>query len=229
MQVKICGITKPDQGRAIAQLGATALGFICYPPSPRYVTPERIREIVDQLPIHTATGQPISRIGVFVDVPLEEIAEVVEAGKLSGVQLHGSESPQFCQQLRAALPAVEIIKALRVRDRQTLEQSQLYHGSIDRLLLDAYHPALFGGTGRTLDWASLQQFRPGCPWLLSGGITPHNVQEAVSQVAPDGIDTSSGVEIAPGDKDLEKVKQLLGQLENLGKSPSLPLILGKNG
>jgi phosphoribosylanthranilate isomerase len=220
MRIKICGITKPDQGKAIAQLGATALGFMCVPQSPRYVLPEQIRLIVDQLPPssstgQTSTGQPVSRVGVFANETLMEICRVVAIARLNAVQLHGSESPHFCQQLQAALPGVEIFKALRIRNPDSLTEAEAYIGKIDALLLDAYHPTLLGGTGKTLDWSSLQTFRPDCPWLLAGGLTPNNVLDALSQVHPDGIDLSSGVEHSPGDKDLAKVAQLFRQLNQV--------------
>jgi phosphoribosylanthranilate isomerase len=209
LRIKICGITKPDQGRAIARMGATAVGFICFPKSPRYVTPQQIRAIVDALPSET-----IDRVGVFVDAPVEEIVGVVAIGHLNAVQLHGNESPDFCEQIRSVLPGVEVIKAVRVRSQEALEQALLYSKSVDALLLDAYHPNLYGGTGKTLDWAMLQHFCPGCSWFLSGGLTPDNVRDALSLLHPDGIDLSSGVEIAPGDKDLAAVQRLFDQLSH---------------
>ncbi|MBD3881219.1 phosphoribosylanthranilate isomerase [Phormidium tenue FACHB-886] len=212
MRIKICGITKLDQGQAIAQLGASALGFICVPQSPRFVSPHQICKIVEQLP-QTKAGYPIpDRVGVFVNSSEAEIVEIAAIARLNVVQLHGSESPQFCQTLKAALPTTEIIKALRVRDAGTLAQAEIYANVIDTLLLDAYvpnaTPGQYGGTGQAIDWGLLQHFRPACPWLLAGGLSPSNILNALSQVHPDGIDLSSGVEIAPGDKDLAKVKQL---------------------
>ena len=206
MRIKICGITQPDQGCAIAALGATALGFICVPASPRYVSPEKIKAVVEQLP------ENIDRIGVFANSTWEEICQTVAACGLTGVQLHGDESPEFCHQVRQALPNVEVIKALRVRSSEALAQANVYTSWVDTLLLDAYDPQQLGGTGKTLDWGNLQQFKPGCPWLLAGGLTPENVLEALNQVHPNGIDLSSGVERAPGDKDLTKVAQLFEQL-----------------
>ncbi|NJN91893.1 MAG: phosphoribosylanthranilate isomerase [Leptolyngbyaceae cyanobacterium SL_5_14] len=214
MRIKICGITQPDQGVAIAQLGATALGFICVSQSPRYISPERIRLIIDQLPAHPLTGALIDRVGVFANVTVTEICQVVAIANLNAVQLHGNESPEFCQQLRAALPEIEILKALRVRDLKVLAEADAYANLIDALLLDAYHPKLLGGTGKALDWSSLQNFCPGCPWLLAGGLTPDNVLDALIQARPDGIDLSSGVEQSPGNKDLTKVAQLFEQLKS---------------
>ena len=212
MRTKICGITQPEQGTAIAAAGATALGFICASTSPRYVSPTQIRAVVEQLP------ENVHRIGVFVNSSAEEICQIVPAALLTGVQLHGDESPEFCQQLRAMLPDVEIIKALRVRNSEALAQAEVYFNLVDTLLLDAYHPQMIGGTGKTLDWQSLQQFQPSCPWLLAGGLTPDNVLDALNQLNPSGIDLSSGVERAPGDKDLNKVAKLFEQLR-LAVSP----------
>ncbi|MFM7427931.1 MAG: phosphoribosylanthranilate isomerase [Elainella sp.] len=216
LNVKICGITQPDQGQAIAQLGATALGFICVPQSPRYVTPVQIRTVVEALQPEFGS---VSRIGVFVDASLAEIQQVVEQGDLTGVQLHGSESPQFCQQLRALFPQLTLIKAFRVRDAATLAQTQAYQTLVDALLLDAFHPAAhageYGGTGHTIAWEMLNQFRPNCNWFLAGGITPDNLHLALNWVQPQGIDVSSGVELAPGQKDLTLVKRLLARVAEL--------------
>ena len=208
MRVKICGITKPDQGKAIASMGANALGFICVPASPRYVTSSQIRAVREQLPDN------VERIGVFANSTITEIKQIVAEADLTGVQLHGDESPDFCVQLRQVLPQVEIIKALRVQNSQALEQLDIYTSYVDTLLLDAYDPQQLGGTGKTLDWDTLQAFNPKCDWLLAGGLTPFNILEALSQVKPNGIDLSSGVERNPGDKDLSKVSQLFEQLKS---------------
>ena len=213
LRIKICGITKPAQGHAIAQLGATALGFICAPASSRYVSPDQIAAIVTALPV-AASGRPTSdRIGVFVNASLEVIDQTVAIGQLTGVQLHGDESVAFCDRLRQRLPAIEIIKALRIPTAEALLQATDYAAWVDTLLLDAYDPTLPGGTGKTLDWSSLQGFQPVCPWLLAGGLTPDNILEALRQAQPHGIDLSSGVEHAPGDKNLLEVARLFKQLE----------------
>lgn len=208
MRIKICGITQPQQGKTIADLGATALGFICVTTSPRYVTIKQIQAVVEKLP------SKVDSIGVFANTPPEKIKQTVVDGGLTGVQLHGDESPEFCQQLRELLPGVEIIKALRIRTATDLDKTTIYNLFVDTLLLDAYHPQQLGGTGKTLDWQLLQNFQPSRPWFLAGGLTPHNILEALSQVKPTGIDLSSGVERAPGDKDLQKVAQLFEKLGN---------------
>ncbi len=210
MRVKICGITKPEQGQAIAHLGATALGFICVQASPRYVTPGQIQAVVEQLLVQ------VDRIGVFANATVEEICQIVANTNLSAVQLHGNESPEFCEKLRQSLPEVEILKALRVKTTECLDQAVTYGSYVDTLLLDAYHPQLLGGTGKTLDWKTLQQFNPKCPWFLAGGLTPDNVLDALTKLQPHGIDLSSGVERSPGDKDLDKVAQLFEKVKSLG-------------
>ena len=211
MRIKICGITKPEQGKAIAELGATTLGFICVERSPRYVTPQQIATISAHLPAK------VDRIGVFADTTPQSILTTVTEANLTGVQLHGDESPQFCQNLRQRLPSqIELIKALRVKNLDSLTNAQNYYDLVDTILLDAYHPQLLGGTGTTLNWEDLTNFQPPLPWLLAGGLTPDNILEALERVHPHGIDLSSGVERSPGDKDLDKVKQLFAELDILG-------------
>lgn len=211
MRVKICGICRVDQGVAIAQEGATALGFICVPASPRYVTPEQLKTLVAALPAS------VDSIGVFANETPETIAQIVAFTGISGVQLHGDEDPEFCRTLRSLLDQgpqpVEIIKAFRIRNRQDLGAIAAYGSAVDSVLLDAYHPQILGGTGHTLDWEDLAQFRWHHPWFLAGGLRPDNVPIALETLAPDGIDLSSGVEIEPGNKDLGKVKTLFANLQ----------------
>jgi phosphoribosylanthranilate isomerase len=209
MRVKICGITRPDQGIAIAGYGATALGFILVPSSPRYVSPTAIETII------TAISQPLDYIGVFADADLETIRRAVRESGLTGVQLHGGESPEFCDRLRQALPGVEMIKALRVKDAETLEKAALYGDRVDTLLLDAYHPRQLGGTGQTLDWTAIATWRSPLPWFLAGGLTADNILDALTRLSPQGIDLSSGVERSPGDKDLGKVTLLFDRLRSI--------------
>jgi phosphoribosylanthranilate isomerase len=212
VRVKICGITTVEQGVAIATLGAHALGFICVDKSPRFITPAQISTITAQLPKQSIDGWPLARIGVFANAPLAHIHQAVEMGQLTGVQLHGSESLTFCQQVRAALPDIELIKAFRVKTAATLAQIPPYQDSVDTLLLDAHTPQALGGTGATWDWSIVHQFLPERPWFLAGGLNPHNIVQALKQVSPNGVDVSSGVEQSPGDKDLQKVARLFQQL-----------------
>ncbi len=202
MRLKICGLTKRDQCIAIAQLGVHALGFILVPSSRRYVAPDQLKELIDGLPPFVA------RVGVFADATVEQVIDIVCYTGLSAIQLHGQESPEYCAQLRAALPNCELIKALRLISPDQLEGLTAYRSVVTALLLDAYHPDQLGGTGHVLPWNLLQDFRPSMPWILAGGLTPENLAQALDLLHPEGIDLSSGVELAPGDKDLGRVGQI---------------------
>jgi phosphoribosylanthranilate isomerase len=188
MRIKICGITNVEQGTAIAQMGATDLGFICVPSSPRYLNLTKLH------PLITTLGSVANTVGVFADFSVMTIAQVVSITELNTVQLHGNESV--------------------VRDNEDLDKIAAYSEVVDGLLLDAYHPDALGGTGQTLDWEQLAAFTPPIPWLLAGGLTPDNIGTALSQLHPDGIDLSSGVEVAPGNKDLVLVDRLFTNLSS---------------
>jgi phosphoribosylanthranilate isomerase len=207
LRVKICGITQIDQAIAIAKSGADALGFICVQQSPRYVTPGKIRSIVDELP------EAIGKIGVFMNADLNGLKDFVTATGLTAIQLHGGEEQDYCKELRDLLPEIEIIKAFRIRRLDDLEWAETFAEAADWFLLDAYHPDMGGGTGKTLDWAGLDRFRPSKPWFLAGGLNPGNICEAMALTNPNGIDLSSGVEKRPGDKDLGAVVNLFERLE----------------
>lgn len=212
MRVKICGITGLEQAKAIAQFGATDLGFICVPQSPRFVEVGLLAAIIRGL---QAEGVDIGTVGVFVNRSPAEVSAVVHQSNLKTIQLHGGETLDDIKRLRQALPEIEIIKAVRVRSPQDLDLSQSYASHVDYLLLDAYHAHLYGGTGKTLDWETLGNFDPPCPWMLAGGLNPQNIQTALSLITPHGIDLSSGIEQAPGIKDLNLVRQLFAQLQQI--------------
>jgi phosphoribosylanthranilate isomerase len=220
MYIKICGITKLDQAQAIAQMGVNALGFICVRASPRYISATAIARITSSLlaaQAEIAEGSPkfveLDLIGVFLNASFSEISQTVTQAGLNAVQLHGDESPEFCDELRSQLiiinPKIKLIKALRVKDQAGLEQAHLFSNVVDAILLDAYDPHMAGGTGKTLDWQMLRDFRPACDWWLAGGLSPENVTEAIALVNPHGLDVSSGVERTAGDKDLSKVEKFI--------------------
>jgi phosphoribosylanthranilate isomerase len=208
LRVKICGITEPEQGKAIAALGADALGFICVHQSPRFIDAGGIQQVTQVLP------EAVAKIGVFMDADPDWLLRVVDVGGLTGVQLHGIESVEDCARLRDRCPDLELIKAFRVRSDWELEMAAEYATVVDWLLLDAYHPEMGGGTGKTLDWDTLQSFQPTKPWFLAGGLRPDNVAIALQRTRPQGIDLSSGVERSPGQKDLAAVAALFQQLHS---------------
>ena len=215
LQVKICGITRVGQGEAIAQLGATALGYICVEKSPRYIAPEHIEPIITAV---STLNSEIDHFGVFANALLSEIITVAQLAGLTVIQLHGDETPATCQLLRDALKhsklsKIKLVKALRIRTAEDLALALSYEPFVDTLLLDAYHPDQLGGTGKTLNWQTLKNFSPDRPWFLAGGLTSDNVLSALTQLSPNGIDLSSGVERSPGNKDLSKVRRLFEQLK----------------
>jgi len=211
MQVKICGLKSPQQAQAIANLGFNIFGFICVEASPRYVTPSQIQQVLGPL----NTKKNLTAIGVCANLDLDQLQNILNQTSLTGIQLHGDETPEFCQQVKQRFPQHQLIKALRLRRGEDLNLAEQYFNVVDVLLLDAYHPQQLGGTGKTLPWQDLQSFRPPLPWWLAGGLNPNNLDLALAHLQPDGLDLSSGVESGPADKDLTKVQQLHDQLQQL--------------
>ncbi len=192
-KVKICGITNLEDALLSAKFGADALGFNFYEKSPRYIAPEKAREIIGQLP------KEILKVGVFVNEDLEKIVEIAETAKLDALQLHGEETPEFARQLKQKTN-LEIIKAFRVSPDFVPEDVLKYE--TDAILLDAYSPKEHGGTGETFDWEIAKKVQEIFPKMyLAGGITNSNVRMAFHQYLPFGIDTCSGVESAKRKKD----------------------------
>jgi len=192
--IKICGITTPADGQAAAEAGADLIGLMFYPDSPRYVTLETAEAIAAALPAR------VRRVGVFVNAQVELIHAAIAQCGLDWLQFHGEESPAFCA--RFSLPT---IKAFRLRDATSLELLRAY--DTDAWLLDAWSPGQRGGTGATFNWAlAVEAAQHGRPIFLAGGLTPANVVEAIRVVRPFGVDVSSGVESAPGRKDIARMQ-----------------------
>lgn len=215
LRVKICGITQVQQALDIAQMGANALGFICVKRSPRFIDAEHIRPIVNA--VRKKYGDSIATIGVFADATPEFMEQTLTRSGLSGIQLHGNESPETCEQICKAYPDREVIKAFRVKDQTTLASIPEYRAHA--FLLDAYHPQALGGTGHQWNWSLLKSHNFKRPWLLAGGLNLENVRDAIATCRPSGIDLSSGVESAPGVKDLAKVQTLFTTLNQASTVP----------
>jgi phosphoribosylanthranilate isomerase len=192
--VKICGITRPEDARAAVEHGADALGFVFWPPSPRFIDPYRARAIVAALPPFVAV------VGVFVNQPAAYVNGVASLAKLSAVQLHGDEDAAFAAEMTRP-----VIKAVSVgSDASGANQwSQRV-----TLLFDAHDPVRRGGTGTTGNWSGAAQLAKERRVLLAGGLTPENVVEAIARVRPFGIDVSTGVERSPGVKDHGRLQAL---------------------
>ena len=190
--VKICGITNVADAQAAVDAGADALGFNFYRPSPRYIAPPDARAIIDQLP------ESILKVGVFVNEDLKSLMRVTEEARLSAVQLHGHESPEYCRELAPTY----VIKAFGATNNLNLEGYE-----VDAIMLDTKDDLLHGGTGRVFDWSIAQRATSSVPKLfLAGGLSPENVAEAITRVRPYAVDACSSLEVRLGKKNHERVR-----------------------
>lgn len=201
-RVKICGLTRLDDAELAVELGAWALGMVFYEPSPRRCS------VDEALRISAALRRRALLCGVFVNASLEEIERHTEELGLALVQLHGDEGPAFCAEV-ARRAGVQVIKAVQVAGAGDVQDLARYH--VDYHLVDARSSGettagLRGGTGETFDWALLSSRRSSVPLILSGGLRPDNVADAVAAVRPFAVDTASGTEAAPGRKDPDRVR-----------------------
>ena len=203
-RVKICGITGPADARRAADLGAWALGMIFWPGSPRRC------EIEDAEAIGAELRRRLELTGVFVNATLDEVASTADRCSLTLLQLHGDEGPAYCREA-ARRTGCKVMKAARVRDAAQVKDLRRFH--TDFHLLDAYSPRSPGGTGETFAWELARQHRGEPPIVLSGGLDPDNVGEAIAAARPFGVDTASGTEAAPGRKDPAKLTAFFRAVE----------------
>ncbi len=196
VKIKICGITSEQDAHKSVALGADALGFVFYDQSPRHIEPPAARRIIQTLPPF------VLAVGVFVNQPLETVRRIVDDCGLALAQIHGDETPAYCESLDRP-----VLRAIRLKDRRSFLSLAEYKGraGVRGFVVDAFSPNSYGGTGQTVDWALAGEAAKAAPVLLAGGLTPHNVREAIEQVRPYGVDVSSGVEASPGRKDPEKL------------------------
>lgn len=201
IKVKICGITNLDDALAAVDMGADILGFNFFRPSPRYIEPANAFEIIKKIPAFVDTA------GIFVNAEAHDIHELTNEGLLNWVQLHGDEPPEFCEQFTTW--NLRTIKAIRVQSKESLDQAIDYHTSA--LLMDAFNPNFYGGTGERFDWTLVKN--SAYRIFLAGGITPDNISEALA-CETYGVDICSGIESEPGKKDHKKMKQLFKTIYN---------------
>jgi phosphoribosylanthranilate isomerase len=178
------------------QAGADALGFVFFEKSPRFIDPQRAAQIIAGLPPF------VQVVGLFVNAPLDFVNATADSCRLDIVQLHGDESPSYCDSVRR-----RVMKVFRVRGEESLAPMADYQ--VAGFLLDAYSPKAYGGTGERFDWDCAVAAKRFGPIILAGGLDPDNVASAVARVAPFGVDVSSGVESSPGRKDPEKVRNFI--------------------
>ena len=203
-RIKICGITSTQDARAAAEAGADAIGLVFYPPSPRYLSTERAVEIRDALPPFVQT------VALFVNADAAQVAQVIGRVRPALLQFHGEETPQFCSQF-----GMPYVKAYRVKSGVAAAAALEYLRPFSQAaawLYDSYVPE-YGGVGERFDWSLLPAVRER-PLILSGGLAPENVAEAVRRVRPWGVDVSSGVESAKGVKDAARIAAFIAEVRD---------------
>jgi phosphoribosylanthranilate isomerase len=197
VKVKICGVRSVEEAEAALGAGADAVGFNFWPQSPRYISPRAAYEIIDHL------SPVVSAVGVFVNEEANRITDIASEVGLTAVQLHGDESPEFCQRLGS----IKTIKAIRVGQYFDLSVIESY--PVSMILLDSDIKGSYGGTGQRFDWRIAIEAKRFARIILAGGLTTDNVSEAVTHVRPAAIDVCSGIEAEPGRKDLDKLRRFM--------------------
>jgi len=206
--VKICGITSLSDAMLVAELGGSAIGFIFYDKSPRFVSLNKAREI------SKALQSTIPTIGVFVNPELDTVNNISEFVGLDFIQLHGEESPEFCN-----LISLPVIKAFRIDN--TISSRNLEDYPVYALLFDTYKPNVLGGTGDTFDWSIAKQLKTKLPTILSGGLNSSNLLQGISATQPEAVDINSGVESRPGKKYASKLRNAFKILKKTGDYPNI--------
>lgn len=204
-RVKICGLTRAEDAQLAVALGADAVGFVFWPGSPRAVSSEHVRAITATLPAL------VTRVGVFVNMPVDDVARIVDVARLDVAQLHGEESADDYRRVAARL-----IKGISLTDDAAVASARAVPADVT-LLIDAHDPARRGGTGQRADWTRAALLARERAVMLAGGLRAENIAEAVEQVQPWGVDVSSGVETSPGVKSAEKLRAFFSRL---GQRPS---------
>src|SRR3954465_11622752 len=206
-RAKLCGITNLDDARMCVDAGAWARGMIFYPNTARRCEVEEAERIGMEL------RRKVELAGVFVNAELDEVAEIADVCNLSLIQLHGDEGPAYCAEI-ARRTGARIIKAVRAKDKASVRALLAYRDRVDFHMIDAYRPGQPGGTGETFAWELVEELRDSShPLILSGGLTPENVGEAIAKAHPFAVDTASGTEAEPGRKDPAKVTAFMRAVE----------------
>lgn len=201
ISIKICGLSTPDTLNAAIDAGANHVGLNFYPPSPRYVSPERAADLA------ALAGDRVAKVGVFVDADDDFLQASITAGALDAIQLHGAETPERAGEIRAKF-GLPVWKALAISSADDVTKARNYADIVDLILFDAKTPkgTLPGGMGLSFDWSLLASDHGAGQWGLAGGLTPTNIADAIRQTGAQLVDTSSGVESAPGVKDVDLIR-----------------------
>ena len=230
IKIKICGITRLEDALFAVDAGFWAIGFIFVKNTPRYITPQKAREIINNIPgkiekigmneekaflsgenelqNNSCFATLPLRIGVFADCLFDEVVRDSEIAGISTIQLHGNETPEFCSKL-SKCTGKKIIKAIQIKNKESLKLINKYKNSVSYILLDSYSEKLKGGTGKTFDWSIAKETQSyDIPLIIAGGLNPDNLIAAYEEIKPFALDISSGVEKSKGIKDINKLKIL---------------------
>ena len=207
MKIKICGLRDPDNIKAVEALAPDYMGFICYDKSPRFIGAMDDDELVN-----ISTG--ITKVGVFVDEDADSISKLIYKYKFDAIQLHGNESPEFCDMFKHE---VQVIKAFGIDEHFDFAKLDAYKNNVNYFLFDTKTP-VHGGSGQTFDWGILERYKLSVPFFLSGGLSPDNLEEVknIKHPAFYGVDLNSKFEVSPALKDLDKLKQAFKKINDEG-------------
>ena len=203
---KVCGITNSKDALASVSSGASALGFIFYPGSERFIEPKIAKEIIEKLP------KKVFKVGVFVNQKKQEVVDLIDELALDAIQLHGDESPKYIINFKCF-----VIKAIRIKSSQSIRNLNKYNA--DAFLFDTYSEHQFGGTGKVFQWELLNGLSD-LRIILSGGLNINNISDALKTINPNGIDVNSGIELFPGKKDKQKINNFFKKLKTIDEARS---------
>ena len=209
--VKICGITSIEQAVQVAELGTNAIGIISVNESPRYISPEKKKEIFKTL---KDLYPNIDRVSVVKDSPIDSIIKgFLGEPNENIIQLHGDEDIDYCQKLKQKVPNIFLWKAFRIKNKEDLNKIKPYENFVDAILLDSWNEETYGGSGKRIEQKYLEDISFSKPWWIAGGVSTEWIDVILKKIKPNGIDISSSVETFPGIKDLEKTKQIIQEIK----------------
>ena len=208
--IKICGITSIQQAVQVAELGTNAIGIISVDESPRYISPEKKKEIFKTL---KDLYPNIERVSVIKNNSIDSIIKnFSQEPNETIIQLHGDEDIDYCQKLKQKVPDVAVWKAFRIKSKEDLDKIKIYENFVDAILLDSWNEDTYGGSGKRIEKTYLENLNFSKPWWLAGGVSKEWIGEITTRIKPNGIDISSSIETSPGIKDIEKTRQIIDEI-----------------
>ncbi|MEM8832950.1 MAG: phosphoribosylanthranilate isomerase [Pseudomonadota bacterium] len=201
-KVKICGLSTPETITVAIEEKADFIGFVFYEPSPRFVDIETASYLASFVP------DSVQKVGLFVNPSMDDLETILNAVPLNTLQLHGDETPEQCAAIKEKFD-LPLIKVFGIENKDDLNAIDAYKDHVDWIMLDAKPEELPGGNGAAFDWSILEGFESPLPWMLAGGLTPENVQDAIHKIKPTAVDVSSGVESEKGVKDADKIRAFI--------------------